>query len=219
MAPSGETPTGPHLPSLKDALLCAALEGALRLALKSAPETARALRNLAPASFAFESAVPALALTLSLGPQEEPLFLSPGADPTAGAKATLRPGAWQRLLERGLEGAVLSGAVGVEGDRQALEALLNAVLASPPDVLGPIAALFGDAAAGAAHALGRDLLSRGRHHARESAAKLRRTAEGPGGLFPAPEEVARFFDEADDLSIAVDRAAARLRRLEGGHSS
>jgi ubiquinone biosynthesis protein UbiJ len=219
MAPPGETPAGPHQPSLKDALLCAALEGALRLALKSAPDTARALQRLAPASFAFESAVPSLALTLSLGPQEDPLFLSPGADPAAKAKATLRPGAWPRLLERGLEGAVLSGAVVVEGDRQALEALLEALLSSPPDVLSPFAALFGDAAAGAADALGRDLLGRGRHHARESAAKLRRAAEGPRGLFPAPEEVARFFDEADDLSLAVDRAAARLRRLEGGRAS
>ena len=218
MAPPGETPTGPRLPSLKDALLCAALEGALRLGLKSAPDTARALQRLAPASFAFESAVPALALTLSLGPQEDLLFLSPGAEPAAKAKATLRPGAWQRLMERGLEGAVLSGAVVVEGDRQALEALVEALLHTP-DVLGPIAALFGDAAAGAADALGRDLLGRGRHHARESAAKLRRAAEGPGGLFPAPEEVARFFDEADDLSLAVDRAAARLRRLEGGRAS
>ena len=125
MAPPGETPAGPHQPSLKDALLCAALEGALRLALKSAPDTARALQRLGPASFAFESAVPSLALTLSLGPQEDPLFLSPGADPAAKAKATLRPGAWPRLLERGLEGAVLSGAVVVEGDRQALEALLH----------------------------------------------------------------------------------------------
>jgi ubiquinone biosynthesis protein UbiJ len=107
----------------------------------------------------------------------------------------------------------------VEGDRQALEALLEALLSSPPDVLGPLAALFGDAAAGAADALGRDLLGRGRHRARESAAKLRRAAEGPRGLFPAPEEVARFFDEADDLSLAVDRAAARLRRLEGGRPS
>ena len=216
MAPPGETPGGPRL---KDALLCAALEGALRLALKSAPDTTRALRHLAPASFAFESTVPALALTLSLGPQDDPIFLSPGADPEAEAKATLRPGAWQRLLERGLEGAVLSGAVVVEGDRQALETLVEAMLSSPPDLLGPIAALFGDAAAGAAEALGRDLLGRGRHHARESAAKLRKAAEGPGGLFPAPEEVARFFDEADDLSLAIDRAAARLRRLEGGHSS
>ena len=159
-------------------------------------------------------AVPALALTLRLGPQIDPIFLTPGADPAAKATATLRPGAWQRLLERGLEGAVLSGTVVVEGDRQALEALLEALLRSPPDVLGPIAALFGDAAAGAADTLGRDLLGRGRHHARESAAKLRRAAEGPRGLFPAPEEVARFFDEVDDLSLAVDRAAARLRRLE-----
>lgn len=216
MAPPGETPTGPRL---KDALLCAALEGAFRLALKSAPETARGLRRLAPRSFAFESAVPTLALTLSLGSQDDLIFLSPGADPTAEAKATLRPGAWQRLLERGLEGAVLSGAVRVDGDRQALEALVAALLNSPPDLLGPIAALFGDAAAGAVEALGRDLLGRGRHQARESAAKLRRAAEGPGGLFPAPEEAARFFDEVDDLSLAVDRAAARLRRLEGGRSS
>jgi len=219
MAPPGETPAGPQPPRLKDALLCAALEGALRLALKSAPETASALRRLAPASFTFESAIPALALTLSLGPQEDPLFLSPGSDPAAKARATLRPGAWTRLLERGLEGAVLSGAVVVDGDRQALEALLEALLSSPPDVLGPIAALFGDAAAGAADALGRDLLGRGRHHARESAAKLRRAAEGPGGLSPAPEAVARFFDDVDDLSLAVDRASARLRRLEGGRSS
>ena len=211
MAPPGDTPAGLRL---KDALLCAALEGALRLALNSAPETARALQRLAPASFAFESSVPALALTLSLGLQETLVFLSPGADATAQAKVTLRPGAWPRLLERGLEGAVLSGAVVVDGDRQALEALLEALLSSPPDVLGPIAALFGDGVAGAADALGRDLLGRGRHHVRESAAKLRRAAEGPRGLFPAPEDGARFFDEVDDLSLAVDRAAARLRRLE-----
>jgi ubiquinone biosynthesis protein UbiJ len=31
--------------------------------------------------------------------------------------------------------------------------------------------------------------------------------------------VARFFDDVDDLSLAVDRASARLRRLEGGRSS
>jgi ubiquinone biosynthesis protein UbiJ len=86
-------------------------------------------------------------------------------------------------------------------------------------VLSPVAALFGDAAAGGADALGRDLLGRGRHHARESAAKLRRAAGGPHGLFPAPEEVARFFDDVDDLSLAVDRASARLRRLEGGRAS
>ncbi len=199
---------------LAQAMLCAALEGALNLALKGAPDAEHALRAQAPAVFSLESAVPALALTIALADSVRPLQLSPGLSPEATAEVRLKPGAWQKLLERGLEGAVLSGAVAVRGDRHALEALVAALREAPPDVFAPLAALFGDATAGAAEAFGREAFAHTRQRFRESAARLRQAARGPKGLFPGPEEAARFFDEVDDFSLAVDRAQARFERLK-----
>lgn len=200
---------------LAQAMLCAALEGALNLALKAAPDAEQVLRAQAPAVFSLESTVPALALTVALAESARPLQLSPGLSPDATAHVRLGPGAWQKLLERGLEGAVLSGAVAVRGDRHALEALATALREAPPDFFAPLAALFGDATAGAAQAFGREAFTQGRQRFRESATRLRHAARGPKGLFPAPEEAARFFDEVDDFSLAVERAQARFERLKG----
>lgn len=162
-----------------------------------------------------------LALTLEPGPihvtlafDETGARVEPGHGAPADASVQLDPAAVARLLAEGSEQAGAGGAH-IKGDAVFAAAVLDLLRGLRPDLLAPLAKVFGTESAHvvgeAAQRAGRGL--RGGVDAGMLRAQAWLTAPMEGWL-PGRSEIARFLDEVDELRLATDRLEARIRRLE-----
>jgi len=153
------------------------------------------------------------ALTLTLAIDAEGMRVLAVDEAPADVTVTAAPEGVLAALHGEVEDAVLRGSLVLEGDEDLARRLFAVFGALRPDLEAPLAAVLGDTAA---HAAG-DAARRSAEAACSAAAGIagygRERLTEAGGPLPARHEVARFFDEVDDLRLASDRLEARIARL------
>jgi ubiquinone biosynthesis protein UbiJ len=137
-------------------------------------------------------------------------------DDATGATATLRatPIDLLRLVNAGGVAAVKRTHASLEGDLQVAERYAQVLKLARPDLEGELAGWLGDIPA---HALGEAARGVGAWLARAAGALRANTAEylqEESRAVPAPLEAQAFFHDVEKLRDDVERAAARLARLE-----
>jgi len=157
--------------------------------------------------------VEGLGLTAVLRADGEQLRI--GSD-AAGATATLRatPFDLLRLLRAEGVSGVKRTRADLSGDLEVAERYARMLKLARPDLEGEVAKWLGDVPA---HALGEAVRGMGAWLARAGAALRMNTAEylqEESRAVPAPLEAQAFYADVERLRDDVERAAARLARLE-----
>jgi ubiquinone biosynthesis protein UbiJ len=194
--------------------LAAALELAERQLNRHVAESTAALdllEELEGSSFAVH--VEGLGITCVL--RAEPERLALGTDAT-GATATLRARPFDLLRLVGADGlsAVKGTRAEISGDLQVAERFAKLLKLARPDLEEELSRWIGDIPA---HALGRAARGAGEWLRRAARALTMNTAEylqEESRALPAPLEAQAFYDDVERLRDDVERAAARLARLE-----
>jgi ubiquinone biosynthesis protein UbiJ len=171
------------------------------------------LARLNGTSFAVH--VEGVGLTAVLRAEGERLRLESDA---TGATATLRatPFDLLRLLRAEGVSGVKRTRADISGDLEVAERYARMLKLARPDLEGEVAKWLGDVPA---HALGEALRGMGAWLARAGAALRMNTAEylqEESRAVPAPLEAQAFYADVERLRDDVERAAARLARLERG---
>jgi ubiquinone biosynthesis protein UbiJ len=169
------------------------------------------LARLSGTSFAVH--VEGLGITAVLHADDDRLRID--ADASA-ATTTLRatPLDLLRLMEAGGVGGIKRTRAELSGDLQVAERYAQLLKLARPDLEGEVAKWLGDVPA---HALGEGLRGAGAWLARAGRALRMNAAEylqEESRAMPAPLEAQAFYGDVERLRDGVERAAARLARLE-----
>ena len=193
-----------------DAVLAVA-ERALNKQIAESTAALDLLDELAGSSFAVH--VDGLSITCVL--RAEPERVALGTD-AAGATATLRARPFDLLRLVGADGLaeVRGTQAEISGDLQVAERFAKLLKLARPDLEEELSRWIGDIPA---HALGRAAHGAGAWLKRAAQALRMNTAEylqEESRALPAPLEAQGFYDDVERLRDDVERAAARLSRLE-----
>ncbi|MCC5887565.1 MAG: SCP2 sterol-binding domain-containing protein [Gammaproteobacteria bacterium] len=198
-------------PAWLDKFAAASVEAALTSMLELDPASRAEARALAGKRLALILEPGPLSLTLCF--LDTGLDVVPQALDDADACVQLDPAAAARILADGAD-AVSAGGVTMRGDTALATAVFELLRGLRPDLLAPVGKWFGPESA---HVLGESARRAGsglRSGLRQGLAQTRARLTHPDGLLPDRVEVARFLDEVDDLTLAVDRLEARMQRLQ-----
>ncbi len=181
--------------------------------LEHDPDTRARLARLEGHVYALE--LRGTPITVCLRPQGGRIAVTSGTDRPADVHIAGTPLALVTMLrQRPEEAAAPGGGVSVQGDLHAARALQSLAAGVRIDWEEIAARYLGDVAA---HQLGR--AARGlAHWLHETRTALAADAADyllyESRLLARSDEVGRFLDQVDDLRDAVERAEARVRRLE-----
>jgi ubiquinone biosynthesis protein UbiJ len=171
------------------------------------------LARLAGTSFAVH--VEGLGITAVLHADGERLRVDSDATaPTASLRAT--PLDLLRLMDADGVGGIKRTRAEISGDLQVAERYAQLLKLARPDLEGEAAKWLGDVPA---HALGEAVRGAGAWLARAGRALRMNAAEylqEESRAMPAPLEAQAFYSDVERLRDGVERAAARLARLERG---
>lgn len=191
--------------------MLALAERALNKHLAESTAALDLLDELEGSSFAVH--VEGLGLTCVLRAQAGRVALGTDA---AGATATLRARPFDLMRLVGADGlAEVKGThAEISGDLQVAEGFAKLLRLARPDLEEELSRWIGDVPA---HALGRAAHGAGAWLKRAAQALRMNTAEylqEESRVLPAPLEAQAFYDDVERLRDGVERAAARLARLE-----
>jgi ubiquinone biosynthesis protein UbiJ len=141
----------------------------------------------------------------------------PGGEP-AGATVSGALIPMVRLLGGDPEGLIRDGEVRISGDGDLAERFRELLKLARPDLEEELSKLVGDAAAHQAGNLVRNLVDWGRRARASVGRSVGEYFTEERKDLPPPTEVAEFHAAVDTLASDVDRAEARLRRLQAGRA-
>jgi len=136
--------------------------------------------------------------------------------PAGAPDAVLRgsPFALAALARPGAAGQVRSGAVTIEGDATVAEDFQRLLEHARPDFEEELSRLIGDVAAHQVGNFVRGAFDFGRHALETLRLNTREFLQEESRDVPGTDEAEAFFDGVDHLAADVDRAEARVQRLE-----
>lgn len=147
------------------------------------------------------------------------LAVTPRAEGTADATLSGTPIALLALAGPRAEGAVRGGGVRIEGDAEVAEKFRDLLSHARPDVEEELARVVGDVAARNVANAARGVLEFGRRAARSFAGSVSEYLQEEGRDVPTHTEMEEFLSDVDRLRDDVERAEARLARIEARSSS
>ena len=140
--------------------------------------------------------------------------MRPRAEGTSDATLSGTPIALAALAGPRAEGAVRGGGVRIEGDAEVAEKFRDLLTHARPDFEEELARVVGDVAARNIANLARGVLDFGRRTARSLAGSVSEYLQEEGRDVPNRTELEEFLAGVDRIRDDVERAEARLARLE-----
>ncbi len=192
--------------------MSALLQSAVDFWMADAPEARQRCASLAGKCVVVE--LSDLGIAIALRPGADGIAVQVGDEPAADARIRA-PSLDLLRMSRGVGSGDATGRIHIEGDAELAQAMRDLLRDVPFDAEERLARIVGDVPA---HEFGRfargvDALARD---------TLRRVEQMVGEFLkhesrdlPRPDEVSRFVAEVDALRDDVDRAEARLRRIQG----
>ena len=142
------------------------------------------------------------------------ITISPRNAGTSDATLSGTPIALMALAGPRAEGAVRGGGVRIEGDAEVAEKFRDLLTHARPDFEEELARVVGDVAARNIANVARGVLDFGRRTARSLAGSVSEYLQEEGRDVPTRTELEEFLAGVDRIRDDVERAEARLARLE-----
>jgi ubiquinone biosynthesis protein UbiJ len=146
------------------------------------------------------------------------LLLSRNADGMADATLSGTPFALLSMAREDPQEVIRRGDVQIEGDGQIAGLFQELALLLRPDLEAELAQVIGDVPAYGMGSLLRRALDYGRNVARTGAENVGEYLAHERRALVPQAEARQFLEQVDTLRESVDRVAARVARLEAGHS-
>jgi len=195
-----------------DDTLLRPLEATLNRQIRASTPARERCRLLDGKVLGIEVTVPALELYFVAQPDSVIVTGQPGGTPDAVLRGS--PFALAALARPGAAGQVSSGAVTIEGDATVAEDFQRLFEHARPDFEEELSRLVGDVAA---HQIGnflRGAFDFGRQALDTLRLNTREFLQEESRDIPGVDEADAFLDGVDRLAADVDRAEARIQRLE-----
>jgi len=142
-----------------------------------------------------------------------------GNNEPADAVISGGPLSLRRLLGEEPQAPIRDGSVRISGDADVAQGFQELLRLALPDPEEELSRLIGDAAA---HQVGntvRNFANWTRHARRSVGRSLGEFLQEERRVLPTRTEVNEFYNEVDDLVLAVERVEARLKRLSAGQAA
>ncbi|RPI16301.1 MAG: hypothetical protein EHM60_02445 [Lysobacterales bacterium] len=158
-------------------------------------------------------------LVIVLRAEDGRLRLSSRAESPADAQLSGTPFALLSLVGSQPEGALRAGAVRIEGDADVAQKFRELLGEARPDVEEELSHVMGDVAARQVANFARGFLDWGRRASGSFSGSVVEFLQEEGRDLPTRVEVDEFLDGVDRLRDDIDRADARVVRLEAARAA
>lgn len=193
------------------------LEAVLNRNVAESPRATALVRQLDGRSMSLT--VEGTPLVIVLRVEDGRLRLSSRADSPADAQLSGTPFALLSLVGPQSEGALRAGTVRIEGDADVAQKFRELLQQARPDVEEELSRVMGDVAARQVANFARGFLDWGRRASGSFSGSVVEFLQEEGRDLPTRVEVDEFLDGVDRLRDDVDRADARLARLEAARAA